>query len=394
MKIQLLSVLGLLASNAMGRLLSVDDDSFEEVVIKSGKPSLVKFYAPWCFHCKQMKQTWEDLADSYEGEDVQIVEIDVDLHKGIRQRYGIESYPQVKLFKPEQISIPIDYEGERTIEQFSQFINTELAIAGESKTPSMIVQFNDINIEKYIEVKDKKALILFTDNDNEECDELLEKWEIVANAFHRDNNKVLIGEVKRVALDPTDYIRNRFHIADYPAILYIPNGDMDKYEFWKGDLEVDSFIQFVNKKAGIKRGLDGFLDKKAGIITEIDEDLQQFISKNVFERRQMIDDFIAKLRKVDVEIFKEELKYYAVCLNQFNSNNQKFFITEKEKYEKLLNDKTIASDVKDTASLKLNFLNHCEEFVTEETWRSIEELQAEKESLENLQKEDIIKDEL
>lgn len=397
MKIQLLSVVGLLASGALARLLSLDEESFEEVVIKSGKPSFVKFYAPWCFHCKQMAQTWEDLADTYEGEDVQIVEIDADMYKGVRSRYGISSFPQVKLFKPDQITVPIDYEGGRNIEEFSQFINSELALEGEVKKPSMVVQFNDINAEKFIEVKDKKALLLFTEPECQECDELLEKFEAVANAFHRDNNKVLIGEVKRLGSDPTDFVRGKFHIGHYPSIVYVENGNMDKYEFWDGDLEVETFVKYVNAKVGIKRGVDGFLEQSAGIIEEIDESLREFVGRNVFERREMIDDFVAQLRKVDVVIYQEELKYYAVALNQFNSNNQKFFITEKAKYEKMLLDKTISSDMKDSASLKLNFLNHCEQFYTNETWRSMEELSAERDAAAQLEKEqthEVIRDEL
>lgn len=396
MKVQSLSILGLLAAKAMGALLSLNGDSFEELVIKSDKPSLVKFYAPWCFHCKQMKQTWEDLADSYEGSDVQIVEIDADLYTGVRQRYGISSFPQVKLFVPEQISVPIDYEGERTIEEFSKFIEKELNVKGiTAGKNSMIVQFNDINIEKYVEIRDKKALLLFTDEDNEECNELVEKFETIANAFHVDNDKILIGEVKRIGLDPTDFIRNKFHISHYPSIVYVENGDLDKYHFWDGELEDEDFLNFVNLKIGTKRGIDGSLDKQAGIIPEIDEDLKNFVGHNVFERRNLIEDFVVKLRKVDVELFKEELKYYAIAFNNFNGNNHKFFISEKEKYQKMLNDKTIAPDVKDSASLKLNFLLHCEEFYTEETWRSVEELQAEKEALEKLENEQpVIKDEL
>lgn len=378
MKLQQLAFWGsLLAGSAWAKLFSVDEDEFEKLVIQSGKPSFVKFYAPWCFHCQQMEQTWEDLADAYAEEDINIVEVNADVYTGLRKRYGISSFPQVKLFKPEEITVPVDYTGERSIEEFSKFLGKELDLKAEIKKPSMIVQFNDVNVEKLIEVKDNNALLLFTDEECEQCDDLLQTFETVANAFHMDNNKILIGQVKRIGADATDWIRNKFHIGHYPSIVYVEAGDMDKYHFWDRELNVSDFVDFINAKIGTKRGVDGLLEKSAGIIEEIDEYLAKFLALNIKGRRGYIDTFVKELRKVDVERFKDELKYYAVCLNQFNSNNQKFFLSEKEKYQKVLNEKSASPEMKDAAAMKLNFLNHCDTLYTEHTWKSQEEVDAE-----------------
>jgi protein disulfide-isomerase A6 len=40
--------LAILGSNAMSAVIDLIPSNFDDVVLKSGKPSLVEFFAPWC----------------------------------------------------------------------------------------------------------------------------------------------------------------------------------------------------------------------------------------------------------------------------------------------------------------------------------------------------------
>eukprot|EP00965_Chrysotila_dentata_P140780 4653927-Pleurochrysis_carterae.AAC.1 len=50
------------ALSSAAATLELTPDTFEEQVFKSGKSAFIKFFAPWCGHCKKMKPDWDTLA--------------------------------------------------------------------------------------------------------------------------------------------------------------------------------------------------------------------------------------------------------------------------------------------------------------------------------------------
>lgn len=88
-------------------------------IVKSDKDVLVKYYAPWCGHCKKLAPTFEELAELYEGKDVVIAKLDHTLNdvEGVE----IQGYPTLVLF-PADGSEPIYYENARSLEAMVEFI--------------------------------------------------------------------------------------------------------------------------------------------------------------------------------------------------------------------------------------------------------------------------------
>lgn len=66
-------------------------------IIKSGKLTLVDFYATWCGPCKMMSPILEQLSE--EKQDVVFAKIDVDNAERLAILYGISSIPCMILFK-------------------------------------------------------------------------------------------------------------------------------------------------------------------------------------------------------------------------------------------------------------------------------------------------------
>lgn len=55
-------------------------------------PKLWDFWATWCPPCKELKPVVESLAEEYKGV-IEIVSIDVDQHKDLAQKFGVQAIP-------------------------------------------------------------------------------------------------------------------------------------------------------------------------------------------------------------------------------------------------------------------------------------------------------------
>lgn len=75
----------------------LNEENFDEEVLRSEKPIVVDFWATWCGPCKMMAPILEELADS--REDVLVGKVNVDDCPDLASRYGIFSIPTLILFK-------------------------------------------------------------------------------------------------------------------------------------------------------------------------------------------------------------------------------------------------------------------------------------------------------
>jgi len=83
---------------ASNDIVTLQDGTFEQEVLKSDVPVLVDFWAVWCGPCKAIAPAVEELARQYKGK-VKVAKMDVDEHQGVPQQYGIRSIPTLLLFK-------------------------------------------------------------------------------------------------------------------------------------------------------------------------------------------------------------------------------------------------------------------------------------------------------
>ena len=94
--------------------------------IPNGGVALVKFYAPWCGHCKNMAPDWSKLVSKYDnvkvdGKTVRILAGDCDANKGLGKEFGIKGFPTIKAISAGQIK---EYAGQRTIAAWETFIKS------------------------------------------------------------------------------------------------------------------------------------------------------------------------------------------------------------------------------------------------------------------------------
>ena len=75
----------------------INEENFENEVIKSEIPVLLDFWAEWCGPCKMLSPIIDKIADKYDGK-VLVGKINVDDSSSIGQKYGIRGIPTLLFF--------------------------------------------------------------------------------------------------------------------------------------------------------------------------------------------------------------------------------------------------------------------------------------------------------
>lgn len=114
----------------------MDKDNFDQE-IKEGTV-FVKFFAPWCGHCKRMAPTWEQLAASYEDNAaVKIGHVDCtaddNQNRAICDSQGVNGFPTLIVYKDgKKIE---EYSGKRDLSALQDFVDKHAKAEAAAEEP-------------------------------------------------------------------------------------------------------------------------------------------------------------------------------------------------------------------------------------------------------------------
>jgi|SRR6516164_4521362 thioredoxin 1 len=83
---------------ASANVVEFTSANWEEEVVKSDKPVLVDFWAPWCGPCRMLGPTVDRIADQFAGR-VKVGKLNTDDNQDVAIRYGINGIPALLVFK-------------------------------------------------------------------------------------------------------------------------------------------------------------------------------------------------------------------------------------------------------------------------------------------------------
>lgn len=83
--------------------------------------TFIKFYAPWCGHCKALAPKFEALSNDPEMKDIVFAQVDCTVETSICGKHGVRGYPTVKLFINGSF---IDYDAAREVDDMKFWIQS------------------------------------------------------------------------------------------------------------------------------------------------------------------------------------------------------------------------------------------------------------------------------
>lgn len=182
------AALAVLASVAhAGDVLTLTDSNFDSQ-LASVDLALVKFYAPWCGHCKKIAPEFEKASTVLKNNDPPVVLAEVDCTadgKEACNKHGVSGYPTLKAFKRGEKAF--DYEGPRDADGIVKYMRSKAGPS--SKLLSTVAE-----AEKFIDNQEHAIIGFFSDKDSTESDRFQSLASALSDNFrfaHTSSNEVL-----------------------------------------------------------------------------------------------------------------------------------------------------------------------------------------------------------
>ncbi|OAX79823.1 protein disulfide-isomerase domain [Emergomyces africanus] len=335
---------------AISAVLDLTPDNFDSVALKSGKPGLVEFFAPWCGHCKNLAPIYDELANAFAfaSDKVHISKVDADEHRSLGQRFGVQGFPTLKWFDGKSDK-PEEYNGGRDLESLSKFVTEKTGIKpkGAQKAASNVQMLTDATFSKAIG-GDKDVFVAFTAPWCGHCKSLAPIWEKLANDFQLEPN-VAIAKVDADA-ENSKRTAEAQGIKSYPTIKFFPRGSTAPINYEGGRSHQD-FVTYLNEQSGTHRAVGGGLNKEAGTIAALDAIVAKYVTGVEKSVSKLLDE--VKIAAKDLE--GQYAAYYVKVLGKL-VDNKDYVTKELARLERMVSKGGMAPEKVDDLMSRGNIL--------------------------------------
>jgi len=318
-------------------------------VVDGSKGVFVKFYAPWCGHCKKLAPDWDILGSTFSKEkNVVIAKIDCDANGDLCGRYDVHGYPTLKWF-PQGSTQPEEYEGGRGLDELTSYVTSKSGAKGSvARKVSHVVDLSPANFDKVVKDENKHVLVEFYAPWCGHCKRLAPDYEILANAYASEDSVV----IAKVDCDQHKDIASQYDVSGFPTLKWFPKGADKSGVLYDRARDVDTFVNYINHEAGTFRDKSGSLSDKAGRIEKLDEIVSTFLSS---------DDKTGLIKKAEEIVASAigeavaDAKYYLKAMTSAVTNKD-FVSSELARLDRMIQSGSLSPKKKDEFARKRNVL--------------------------------------
>ena len=253
------------SQDSESQALVVLDGSSWAAVLQNPGYTFVKFYAPWCGHCREMQHDWEDVAEHFKenplpGVSLTVAEVDctagMDGSMSICMQESIHGYPTVRLYKDGDLVE--EYQFARTFDRMKTFIEEKLFDLATVEPNSIgVYDLNDLSFQRFIDSQGSGATLVFYHVPwCGHCKALRPVWDELAIDFLMEESEDLkFAEVNCMeALD----VCTEEGVEGFPQVYMYKDGVME--DIFQGERTVEELTNFVWETVDPSRVKDDDLD--------------------------------------------------------------------------------------------------------------------------------------
>jgi protein disulfide-isomerase-like protein len=228
-------------------LYTLTNDTFEPF-LESHPYVLVKFYAPWCGHCKSMAPAFADAAADLQDSGYNLANVDCTVQNEVCGKFGVSGYPTLKFFINGKAK---DFKGERTKTGIIAWIDEKVEaheeairnkVPGEAEVEDNVYELTDENIDSFIETN-PHVFVMFYSPGCGHCKKmepaLFEAAGILNEEGHTAKVAKLNASVNKVS-------NGKYGVKGYPTMKFFFGGVGGEY---KGGREAKDLVALIKKKS-------------------------------------------------------------------------------------------------------------------------------------------------